>query len=226
MRQIAIVSLLTLVAGLGSLAKADIWSFTQGTASVNYGVGSKSFTSTGGVTITAYGYNNAGTLGGPANTYYDLYGKYTTGDPTETGLGFANEIDHEIDNTGYIELDLNNIADGTLLSLAVGSIQTGESYNLYKATVQGGTSAGGANPGGNLSLLVANPPSDTLTNSPFLFTKTASFRYIAVEAQAADVLIGSLSSVAPEPGYYAVLLIGVAGLAGVAIRRRRLAQSA
>src|SRR5436190_4531892 len=82
--------LILLSAGFALPARADIWSFANAGMNGDYGT-TKSFTSTGGVVITAAGFLNNGST-------QNIWGKYTAGDPTETGLGFKNQVDKEIDN--------------------------------------------------------------------------------------------------------------------------------
>jgi len=77
-----------------------------------------------GVTITAYGYSNAGAL----NPVWQNAG----GD--ENGLGIAGtSSDNEIDTNTFVQVDLNGIitAGGKDPVMVVNSVQRGETYTVY-----------------------------------------------------------------------------------------------
>lgn len=227
-------------AGFTGVAKADNWNFffpSGPNSNVSLG-NSFTFSSTGGVNITAYGFLDSGTAA-------PIFDKYTApgyqNGQSEDGVGLKNESDHEIDTSGYVELNLSNIVNGTILTLSLGSVQTPESYNVYDTTGIGalsnqpggkGPESGAGNPFTPLVMTngqtAVNQVLNQVTNQAFItFTKTASFQYIAIEETAGntgDISVGTLSSTTPEPGYYVLLFAAMAGLAAVAIRRERARQ--
>src|SRR5581483_5859237 len=91
-----------------------------------------------GLTITAYGYYWDGANPTNPGTPTNLYGKQGGGD--ENGLGIANtSSDHEITNKTFVQLDLQKVlaAGATGAQMAVGSVQSGESYAVYGSNTQG-----------------------------------------------------------------------------------------
>lgn len=165
---------------------------------------SESYTA-GGITITAYGYfsNFSAT---------NLYGKNDGGD--EVGLGLKYESNHEIPTNGFVQLDLQNLwnADPTALSMAIGSVQSGEGWKIYGSNTLGsrGTS------------LITSGTTD-YPNTFNLSTSIDSYRYISVQASCGDVLISTLTAnipnQIPEPGSMFLMGSGLIGMAG-AIRRK------
>jgi len=139
--------------------------------------------SVNGLTITAYGYENYGGGYVPSK----LYGKKNGGD--ENGLGIADtSSDHEITTSSFIQLDLGNViaAGASGAQMAVGSVQNGESYNIY-----------GSNTKGQLGTLLSGPltSDDTLFDVP----QFGSYQYVSLQAASHDVLLEALSVTLP-PG--------------------------
>jgi hypothetical protein len=133
-----------------------------------------------GLTITAYGFTNSGT---PTK----LYGKQEGGD--ENGLGIANtSSDHEIDTKNFVQMDLQNvIASGaTTAQMKVGSVQSGESYNIY-----------GSNTLGTIGTKLAGPL--TADDTYFDVPNYGTYRYVSVRAAYKDVLLEVLTAMLP-PG--------------------------
>jgi fimbrial isopeptide formation D2 family protein/uncharacterized repeat protein (TIGR01451 family) len=128
----------------------------------------------GGITITAYGFDNSGTP-------IALYGKNQGGD--ENGLGISVAKDYEITTANFIQLDINQlIASGAVSAeMWIGSVQDGEGYDIYGSATLGniGTKfiAGG-----------------TLDGTLFPVPSFGSYRYIGVRASAGNVLLGALSA--------------------------------
>ena len=110
--------------GFAGTAKADSWNFFFSSgANSNASLSSSfHFHLRRRVNITASGFTDAGTAA-PIFDKYTAPG-YTNG-LSETGLGLTNEGDHEIDTSGYVELNLANIVNGTVVTLSMGSVQTG-----------------------------------------------------------------------------------------------------
>jgi hypothetical protein len=155
----------------------------------------------GGVTITALGFNSS-------NSPIDLYGKNDGGD--ESGLGLVGTSDHEITTSNYVQLDLQNIYNQyptATLSMILGSVQDGESGKIY-----------GSNTAGALGTFLFTVSDESSFNVP------GGYRYIGVEAGAADVLITTLSvNAVPVPPGVILALTGVALCGGYSCRRRKAA---
>jgi hypothetical protein len=197
-----------LTVGLTVPAHATVWTFTGSGGSE---ASPLSFTSNG-ITITATGYNN-GTPPTTANLYQST-----------NGLGVAGGTGpNEITDASFIVLNLSSIANNTILSLALYGVSGSNEFNVYQST----TATPTANPNGagsNYTLIPGQGGPDT--SSPFVFTKTSSDAYIALEVPTAGGSSSSfdavsLSTVAPEPGYYGVLFMGLTGLGVAAYRRRQ-----
>jgi hypothetical protein len=76
--------------------------------------------------------------GGPNNLYI------RTGESPqhENGIGFVNDPNNEINNTGFVQIDLADFARVKVLKCAdptikIGSIQTGEGFAIYGANQSG-----------------------------------------------------------------------------------------
>jgi uncharacterized repeat protein (TIGR01451 family) len=125
-----------------------------------------------GITITAYGYNNA-------NSLVALYGKNLGGD--ENGLGISGTVDNEITTTTYVQLDLAQVIAAGALNPAVmiNSVQSGEAYNIYGSSSQG-----------NLGTLIGSGATD---NAWFPMPGYPTYRFISIRASAVDVLLGEVS---------------------------------
>ena len=101
-----------------------------------------------------------------------------------------------------------------MVTVAVSSIQTAETYDVYQ---------GSSSKTGPLSL-VATPtmPSNSGTYS---FLRSGSTQFVAFTAPAGDVLINSVTySSVPEPRFYGLLLASLLGLAGIVYRKRRVTE--
>jgi len=161
-------------------AVMDNWTFLDHLGTLGT---SQSYT-VNGLTITAYGYyySNPTTPGTPTK----LYGKQDGGD--ENGLGIANtSSDHEITNTTFVQLDMQNVlnAGATSAQMSVGSVQTGESYAIY-----------GSNTLGVLGTQLATnlTADDTVFNVP----NFGNYRYVALTAVSHDVLLEFFSVGFPQ----------------------------
>jgi hypothetical protein len=185
--------------GLTVPAHATVWTFTGSGSSE---ASPLSFTS-GGITITATGYNNSPF--GSTNLSQNL-----------NGLGIA-DTSGEITDTSFIVLNLTNIIGTPTLSLSVYGANTSNEYNVYESNSAPSGPPNGS--GSGFTTLSANDASST-----FVFTKSSTENYIAIEvpagASTSSVELNSLTTVAPEPGYYGLLSLGLAGLGFAAFRRR------
>ena len=112
-----------------------------------------------GFTITAYGYTN----GNPNR----LYGKTGSGD--EYGLGLTGTSDFEISSNDAVILDISQLASFQSLELEIGSVQSGETYNVL-----GGDSLNSV----TTQLIMAG----TLDNVYFSVPHFSNYKYLAVTA--------------------------------------------
>src|SRR5579864_849479 len=168
------------------------------------------------VTITAYGFSacSGGITVALTNcSTNDLYGKTSGGD--ENGLGLAGTSDFEIGTNQMVQLDLTNLinAGATSVTLQIGSVQSGEGYDIWEGSTLGSSG----------SLVITN---GQLDETPFTVNLNSKDPYLAVSAYANDVLLSSLAaSPTPEPGTLALLGTGLLAF-GFGLRRRFVSNAA
>lgn len=131
--------------------------------------------------------------------------------PTETGLGLAQETNHEIGKTQFLQIDISKLtADKQIEAVAIGvnSIQPGESYNIY-----------GSNAAGMLGTLIAANQTD-----PNFVLPLAPFQFISITADSGNVLLQDVAvTTTPEPSTFLLLIAGAIIAAGVSLRKKVVA---
>jgi len=200
--------------GAGS-ARATVvtWDLNPSDANAAVGGSSHTFTS-GGYSITAYGYD----VVSGADTPHSLYFKDSGGDH---GLGLVGTPHNEIQSNDYIQFDFGSVisAGFTNGQIKISSVDSGESFFLY-----------GSNIKGELGIKLDNTAYDDTTNNTFInIPNFGTYRYVSVIANCMDILPWAITAVAPNmtPIPEATSLVPTALLAiavtAVEARRRRRA---
>ncbi len=231
LRSCAVLGILGM--GLATAGHADTtytWNFATSTHQGDVGAASAVYldNSGHGISLPVHGYTTTNapsgttvnvstwTTGGTADS--NLYNKFTTSltDP-ETGLGLTFDGDHEIVPKSFIQIDTTNLKVAKLINptIMISSIQQNEGYYLW-----GSNSAG--TPGILLNTYINTtgaPGADVHTIPVPGYT---TYNFFAVSSTTGNTLIGNsfTATTTPEPGVVA-LLLGLAGPAGLLIRRRK-----
>jgi hypothetical protein len=195
------------------------WDLNPGGLNANVGSTSKSYT-VAGYTITANGYDNNGGIG----TAHELFFKNAGGD--EIGLGLVNTPNNElqVDGNGtplhFIQLDLTSIlAQGfTNGKIEIGSVQSGELFNLYGSNTLGSL-------GTKLNATVYDSSKDDVFVSVPNF---GTYKFISVVAAAADVLpVAFQATIVPIPEAASLIPAAclVVAVTALEARRRRRARA-
>jgi len=199
-------------------AQATVVTWDLNPSGLNQATGSSSQPFTvSGYTITAYGYdNNAGT-----GTLHQLFYKNAGAD--EIGLGLTNVTNNELqvnsngDPLQFIQLNLTSIlaAGFTNGKIEIGSVQSGELFNLY-----------GSNTQGLLGIKLNATPYDSSKDDVFVSVPNfGTYKFISVVAAAADVLpVAFQATITPIPEATSLIptaLLAIAVTAFEARRRRR-----
>lgn len=209
------VAVMALTVGV---AQADtiVWNFDNPTGIVS---SPHTYLDTGGnFAITASGFNTtnlapaSGTWTLAGVTSNDLYGKFTLGDPSETGLGLAGKSSFEIQPMTLIQLDLIDLINKGLTDekLIISSVQSGEGFAVFAGSDAAANGAEGTLVGSGTGL----PDVQTLT-----FSGSIANRYQWITATSGDVLIknglSATTTSVPEPSTLLLFGLGLAGLAGI-----------
>jgi hypothetical protein len=201
-----------------SSAWATLVTWQLNPTSANGAVGSSSQNYTvSGYTITARGYDNSGGVGVAHELFFKNAGA------GEFGLGLTNTPNNELQVSGttplhFIQLDLRSILSQGFTNgmISVGSVQPGESFNLY-----------GSNTLGSLGTKLNATAFDSTSDDAFVSVPNfGSFQFVSVVAASADVLpVAFQANVTPVPEAASILpvicLISIA--TAVEVRRRRRA---
>ena len=139
-----------------------------------------------GVTVSADGWTKS--TGAANHALYQKDQGYG-----EQGLGFAAEGEFEIDDTTYIQLNLQNliasVAPSTTPTITIGSVQNGEGFTLW-----GSNTAGVGASGSNLTLLLTvNAPSTPGPAITVPIPQFGTWNYLAVQATTGDVLVTAIT---------------------------------
>jgi hypothetical protein len=199
------MALAGMVVALVTQANANV-TFTFQENGSNMDLGTTSIFTDGGLSLTASAFLT------PSGGTTHLFSKFTSGNPSETGLGTTSDPsgEHEIVTTNFIQLTLPTTPPSTFLSTLLTSVQTGESAQVY-FTLTPGTLAG--------ATLIG-----TVTNADGTVNIPAGDQtgFIDITAGAANVLLESATFTTSVPeGGSAVALLGIA-LAGIEGARRFL----
>jgi len=195
-RFFALLSVATLVLCAASFADSTFNLTANGTGDIG---STSTFTGTSPASLTLWGFSTQ-ISGGPADTH--LFVK--TGGGDENGVGLVNDPSPGEDEiAGHSFIQFSGV---DLTSITVGSVQSGESFQLWGSNVFGtlGTTIGLA---GTADGSVALP---------------AGFAFYSLTAPTGNVLLDSVSySVpTPEPGTTAMILtLGLVGLFEVGRRK-------
>jgi len=198
-----------------SSAEATLVTWDLNPSALNQAVGSSSQGYTvSGYTITAYGYdNNAGT-----GISHPLF--YKNAGTDEIGLGLTDILHNELqisangDPLQFIQLDLTSIlAQGfTNGMISVGSVQSGELFNLY-----------GSNTLGLLGTKLNVAAFDSSTDGVFVAVPSfGTYKFISIVAAAADVLpIAFQATITPIPESTSLIPIALLAVAAIVFEARR-----
>jgi hypothetical protein len=180
-----------------------------GTVSINFqedgtgdlGVGPKIFTESG-ASLTVQGFSATGGV--------DLWEKVTSGDPTETGLGLANDADnHEILPGSFIQLSIppTGVAGVVLTLVMATSIQAGETVEVTFGDASGVLGS---------TVLLPGPLTGTGTSSYTI--PPSSHPFIDITALSGNVLVDAAvitTPTVPDGGTTILLLGGVSTILGL-----------
>ena len=205
-------AVVALLGATSAFASPIVFDFSPGPGENVLGT-SQLFTS-GLYSLTAYGFTN------PANSPTELYQKYTSGNPAETGLGIAADgPDHEIPGRFYVQLDVQSLIDAgfTSMTFKLGSLQGGE-----QAIISGDTTWGSYGDGSLLSTLTGEPVEQWVTLA--LTTRFFNITGDGPNTGGADPVLESVTVNIPDSGS-TLILLGASLLGFATLRKFRSSKS-
>jgi hypothetical protein len=199
-----------------------VWDLNPTNANASAGSNTQIFTSSG-FQITARGYDNNAGFG----TAHDLFFKNIPpiNGAGEHGLGLTNILDNELQLTAqgavanFIQLDLSSILMQGFVNgqVKVGSLQPGESFQLF-----------GSNTQGTLGTAIGTPFGSAFDDQFVPIADFGLFKFISIAAASFDVLpVAFRADLAPVPEMSALFpILGLAVAIGSTriLRRRRLSE--
>jgi hypothetical protein len=213
------LSALALVIALSVSAHAAIvWDLNPNDQNAPAGGSSHTYTS-GGFSITAYGFDNHSGVG----TAHDLFFKNVSpiGGAVESGLGLTNTLDNEIQaGLQFIQFDFTAAILAGMMNgqLSVGSIQEGESFSIF-----------GSNTLGTLGTQVSAIFGSSFDNQFVSIPNFGQFSYYSILAMSDDVLAVAVQAEPPSVVPEMNSLMPIAGLIAVLVatnlRRKRRASA-
>lgn len=207
-----------------SAGASVVWDLNPSDQNAPTGSTSEVYTSQG-YSITAYGFDNNNGTGTPHELFFKS--ESPVNGASEVGLGLTNTVGNELQVSSngtpfhFIQFDLTSILAAGLTDgrLSVGSIQSGEAFNIY-----------GSNALGTLGTQLGGDFGSSFDNQFVALPDFGVYKYYSVVAAAVDVLPVAVSAEAPViPEMSALLPIIALVLAVVAtngLRRRRDARAA
>src|SRR5258708_28467427 len=177
-----------------------------------------------GTTITAYGFASlsSGTMGSAVS----LYEKFTSNNPTETGLGLNGTLNHEIVAPDLIAIDFSSARSApnggyTQFSFDVGSATNRETWEIYGSNKSVTTGYGG--------LFTGTTQGDIILSGAL--ASYHKYKYYALgmaNPSPNNGLLVSIAGVAPPPGVgsvpdpstWAMIILGFFGIGFVAYRQK------
>jgi hypothetical protein len=156
---------------------AIVWDLNPNDQNAAVGSSSHTFTS-GGFSITAYGFDNHAGFG----TAHELFYKNVPeiNNAVETGLGLVNTTSNEIQvGLHFIQFDFTSMLAAGLLNgkISVGSIQANEAFAIY-----------GSNTLGTLGTQVGGTFGSTFDNQFVSISNFGQFHFYSIVSVADDVL--------------------------------------
>ena len=206
------------VAFVAFSAQATVVTWNLNPSALDQSVGSSSNSYTvSGNTITAYGYDNNGGTGVAHELFYKNAGV------DEIGLGLVGTLHNELQVSNgnplqFIQLDLTSVLSAGFFNgqLSVGSVQSGELFDLY-----------GSNALGVLGTKLNSTSYDSSQDDQFVSVPSfGTYKFISVVAAAADVLpVAFRAEITPIPEATSILptaFLAIVVTAFEARRRRRV----